>query len=120
LKMVFKTETGTPIVFPSTGTGGWESALSNCLSPGDKVLASRFGQFSTLWVDMCQRLGLEVEVIDCEWGEGVPVARYHEILDADKQHKIKAVLATHNETATGVTSDIAGVRAALREFTGEH
>ncbi len=113
LKQVFKTETGTPIVFPSTGTGGWESALSNCLSPGDKVLAARFGQFSVLWVDMCKRLGLEVEVVDCEWGEGVPVARFHEILDADKQHKIKAVLATQNETATGVTSDIAGVRAAL-------
>jgi alanine-glyoxylate transaminase / serine-glyoxylate transaminase / serine-pyruvate transaminase len=113
LKKVFKTETGTPIVFPSTGTGGWESALLNCLSPGDKVLAARFGQFSTLWIDMCQRLGLEVQVVDCEWGEGVPVARFHEILDADKQHKIKAVLATHNETATGVTSDIAGVRAAL-------
>ena len=113
LKPVFKTTTATPIIFPSTGTGGWESALTNTLSPGDKVLASRFGQFSLLWIDMCERLGLEVEVVDAEWGEGVPVEKYQEILEADTDHTIKAVLATHNETATGVTSDIGGVRAAM-------
>ena len=113
LKKVFKTGTGTPIIFPSTGTGGWEAALTNCLSPGDKVLASRFGQFSHLWIDMVTRLGFQVEVVDCEWGEGVPVERYLDILAADKGHKIKAVLATHNETATGVTSDIAATRRAI-------
>ena len=113
LKKVFKTETGTPVIFPSTGTGGWEAALTNCLSPGDLVLASRFGQFSHLWIDMVTRLGFQVEVVDCEWGEGVPVEKYADILAKDKAHKIKAVLATHNETATGVTSDVAGVRAAL-------
>lgn len=113
LKAVFKTKTGTPVIFPSTGTGGWEAAVTNTLSPGDLVLASRFGQFSHLWIDMVTRLGLQVEVVECEWGEGVPVERYQEILAKDKQHKIKAVLATHNETATGVTSDIAGVRKAI-------
>ncbi len=113
LKKVFKTETGTPIIFPSSGTGGWEAALTNCLSPGDKVLASRFGQFSHLWSDMVTRLGFQVEVVDCEWGEGVPVERYLDILAADKGHKIKAVLVTHNETATGVVSDIAATRRAI-------
>ncbi len=113
LKKVFKTTTGTPIMFPASGTGCWEAALSNCLSPGDKILASRFGQFSHLWIDMATRLGFEVETIDCEWGEGIPLERYLQALEADKGHKIKAVLATHNETATGVTSDIAGVRRAL-------
>jgi alanine-glyoxylate transaminase/serine-glyoxylate transaminase/serine-pyruvate transaminase len=113
LKRVFKTKTGTPIIFPSSGTGCWEAALTNCLNPGDKVLASRFGQFSHLWIDLAQRLGFEVEIIECEWGTGVPVERYGALLEADKGHKIKAVLACHNETATGVTSDIAAVRMAI-------
>jgi alanine-glyoxylate transaminase / serine-glyoxylate transaminase / serine-pyruvate transaminase len=113
LKSVFKTTTGTPFLFPSSGTGCWEAALTNCLSPGDTVLIARFGQFSHLWVDMCHRLGFEVQVLECEWGEGAPLDRYESALAADTQHKIKAVLATHNETATGVTSDIAGIRRAM-------
>ncbi|HWZ63807.1 MAG TPA: aminotransferase class V-fold PLP-dependent enzyme [Steroidobacteraceae bacterium] len=113
LRKVFKTERGQVFIFPSSGTGAWEAALTNTLSPGDKVLASRFGQFSHLWIDMAQRLGYEVETLDVEWGEGVPLARYEEILRADKRHEIKAVLACHNETTTGVTSDIAGVRRSL-------
>jgi len=113
LKKVFKTESGSMFVFPSSGTGMWEAALTNTLSPGDKVLASRFGQFSHLWIDMTKRLGFDVHELDVEWGTGVPVEQYEEILRADKEHKIKAVLACHNETATGVTSDIAGVRRAL-------
>jgi len=113
LKKVFKTQTGTPFIFPSSGTGCWEAALTNCLSPGDKVLIARFGQFSHLWVDMCQRLGFEVEVLDCEWGEGAPLDRYQHALEADTGRSIKAVLATHNETATGVTSDVAGIRKAM-------
>ena len=80
---------------------------------GDKVLMSRFGQFSLLWVDMAERLGLKVDACDEEWGTGVPVEKYAEILAKDKSHEIKAVFATHNETATGVASDIAGVRKAL-------
>jgi alanine-glyoxylate transaminase/serine-glyoxylate transaminase/serine-pyruvate transaminase len=113
LKKVFKTTSGQIFIFPSSGTGGWEAALTNTLSPGDKVLASRFGQFSLLWIDMAQRLGYDVEILDAEWGEGVPLERTEQALKADKEHKIKAVLACHNETATGVTSDIAGVRKAL-------
>ncbi len=113
LKKVFKMKDGRVFVFPSSGTGAWESAIQNTLSPGDKVLMSRFGQFSLLWVDMAERLGLKVELCDEEWGTGVPLEKYADILAKDKNHEIKAVFATHNETATGVTSDIAGVRKAL-------
>jgi alanine-glyoxylate transaminase/serine-glyoxylate transaminase/serine-pyruvate transaminase len=115
LKKVFQTRTGHVLVFSGSGTGGWEAAITNTLSPGDHVLASRFGLFSQLWVEMCQRHGLAVEAIDVEWGEGVPVAAYAERLKADRAHKIKAVLVTHNETATGVASDVAAVRRALDE-----
>ena len=101
---------GQAYIFPASGTGAWEAALSNTLSPGDRVLAARFGMFSHLWIDMAQRLGLRVDVLDAEWGEGAPIERYHEALAADKSHEIKAVLFTHNETATGVTSDVAGMR----------
>lgn len=113
LKRVFRTDSGTPFVFPSSGTGCWEAAITNTLSPGDRVLAARFGQFSHLWIEMCKKLGLDVEVVDCEWGTGIPTERFFEILDADVNHTIKAVLACHNETATGVTSDIAAVRKAI-------
>ena len=113
LKKVFQTETGHVLIFPASGTGGWESAIANTLSPGDKVLASVFGQFSYLWVDLCQRFGLEVDAVDVEWGKGVPLDAYEARLAADKQHKIKAVLVCQNETATGVTSDVAGVRRIL-------
>ncbi|MGB0557571.1 MAG: aminotransferase class V-fold PLP-dependent enzyme, partial [Paracoccaceae bacterium] len=113
LKKVFKTETGKVFLFPASGTGGWEAALTNTLKTGDKVLASRFGQFSHLWIDMCTRLGLDVQVVDCEWGTGVPVEKFKEILTADVNHEIKAVLATQNETATGVQSDIAATRRAM-------
>lgn len=113
LKKVFKTDHATPFIFPSSGTGCWEAALTNCLSPGDMVLIARFGQFSHLWVDMCHRLGFEVQVLECEWGDGAPVERYRQALEADTAHRIKAVLVTHNETATGVTSDVAGIRRAM-------
>jgi alanine-glyoxylate transaminase / serine-glyoxylate transaminase / serine-pyruvate transaminase len=113
LKKVFKTDTGQVFIFPSSGTGAWEAALTNTLSPGDKILASRFGQFSHLWIDMAQRLGYDVEVLEVEWGEGVPLERYEERLRADVRRQIKGVLACHNETATGVTSDISGLRRVL-------
>ncbi|MGH7508018.1 MAG: aminotransferase class V-fold PLP-dependent enzyme [Gemmatimonadales bacterium] len=113
LKKIFKTTSGQPFVFPASGTGAWEASLANTLSPGDKVIAAQFGMFSHLWIDMAQRFGLQVEVLDTEWGEGAPVERYQEALAADKSHRIKAVLFTHNETATGVTSDVAAMRRAL-------
>ena len=110
---IFQTESGQVFIFPGSGTGGWESAVANTLSAGDKVLASVFGQFSHLWVDLCQRFGLDVDAVEVEWGKGVPLDEYEARLAADKQHKIKAVLVCQNETATGVTSDVAGVRCIL-------
>lgn len=113
LKKVFKMKDGRVFIFPSSGTGAWEAAIQNTLAIGDTVLMSRFGQFSLLWVDMAERLGLKVILCDEEWGTGVPLEKYADILAKDKAHEIKAVFATHNETATGVSSDIAGVRKAL-------
>ena len=115
IKKVFKTEAGQVITFPSTGTGGWEASITNTLSPGDKVLAARHGMFSHRWIELCERLNLDVEVIECEWGEGAPADRFHERLSADSNHQILAVLVTHNETATGVRSDVAAVRRAMDE-----
>ncbi|HET6798177.1 MAG TPA: aminotransferase class V-fold PLP-dependent enzyme [Gemmatimonadales bacterium] len=115
LKKIFKTSSGQAFIFPASGTGAWEASLSNTLSPGDRVVAARFGMFSHLWIDMAQRLGLQVDVLDTEWGEGAPIERYQEALAADQGHRIKAVLFTHNETATGVTSDVAAMRRALTD-----
>src|ERR1700758_2168179 len=105
LKKIFKTENGQVFIFPSSGTGAWEAALSNTLSPGDKVLAPRFGQFSHLWIDLSQRIGLDVVIQDEEWGVGASPDRIEDALRADRAHAIKGVLIVHNETATGVTSD---------------
>ncbi|MHA6325309.1 L-aspartate--glyoxylate aminotransferase BhcA [Roseivivax sp. CAU 1753] len=113
VRTILKSDTAEVFIFPSTGTGGWETALTNCLSAGDGVLSARNGMFSHRWIDMCQRHGLNVTIVETPWGEGLPADRYEEILTADKTHEIKAVLATHNETATGVKSDIAAVRRAL-------
>jgi alanine-glyoxylate transaminase/serine-glyoxylate transaminase/serine-pyruvate transaminase len=113
LKRVFKTETGTVMMFPGSGTGCWEAAITNTLNPGDKVLMARHGQFSLLWADMAVRLGLEVEIVDLAWGAGAPVNEFARILAADREGRIKAVFVTQNETATGVTSDVAGVRRAM-------
>jgi alanine-glyoxylate transaminase/serine-glyoxylate transaminase/serine-pyruvate transaminase len=113
LKKIFKTENGQVFIFPSSGTGAWEAALSNTLSPGDKVLAPRFGQFSHLWIDLSQRIGLDVVIQDEEWGVGASPDRIEDALRADRTHAIKGVLIVHNETATGVTSDIAAVRRAI-------
>lgn len=113
VKQILKSETAKIFIFPSTGTGGWETALTNTLSAGDKVLAARNGMFSHRWIDMCQRHGLDVQVVETPWGAGLPADKYAEILKADTGHEIKVVLATHNETATGVRSDISAVRKAL-------
>ena len=113
MKKAYRLENGRVFIFPSSGTGAWESAIQNTLQPGDKVLMSRFGQFSLLWVDMAERLGLDVVLCEVEWGKGVPLEDYAKHLKADTNHEIKAVFATHNETATGVTSDIEGVRKIL-------
>ena len=113
LKKIFKTATGQPFIFPATGTGGWEAALVNTLSPGDRVISVRLGQFSHLWIDLAQRHGLRVDILDVEWGEGAPVERIEDLLTKDKQHEIKGVLIVQNETATGVTNDVGAVRRAM-------
>ena len=117
LKKIFRTETGQAFIFPATGTAGWEVAITNTLNPGDKVLIYRFGQFSHLWMNMAERLGLDVEIHEVEWGKGIPLDDLEARLKADSNHEIKAILATHNETSTGVTSDIGGVRKAMDAAT---
>jgi alanine-glyoxylate transaminase / serine-glyoxylate transaminase / serine-pyruvate transaminase len=113
LKHVYKTENGQVVILPSSGTGAWECALTNTRSPGDKMLAARFGQFSHLWIELARRHGLEVVVQEEEWGTGANPDRIEEALRADKDHEIKGVMVVHNETATGVTSDVAAVRRAI-------
>ncbi len=113
VKKVLKTETGEVVIFPGSGTLGWEAAISNCLSAGDKVLAAAQGMFSEKWIEMCNRHGLDMQVHTVEWGEACPVDQYAETLKADTNHEIKAVLVTHNETATGVLSDVAAIRRAM-------
>lgn len=113
MKKVFGTTEGQCFIFPATGTAGWEVTLTNILNPGDKVLIYRFGQFAHLWADMARRLGFEVEMHEETWGKGVPVDKLEARLKEDSAQEIKAVLVTHNETSTGVTSDIAAIRKAM-------
>ncbi|MCX7644747.1 MAG: aminotransferase class V-fold PLP-dependent enzyme [Rhodobacteraceae bacterium] len=113
VRQVLRSETAEVILFPATGTAGWEAAVQNTLSPGDTVLAARHGMFSHRWIDLCRRHGLDVIQIDAPWGEGVPVEAFEARLAEDRGGRIRAVLVTHNETATGVRSDVAAVRRAL-------
>lgn len=113
LKTLFKSETGEIFLFPSSGTGAWEAALTNTLSPGDRVIVASFGQFSMLWAKMCRDLGFETEEWEMPWGEAFPLDRLEERLTRPDAETIKAVLVCQNETATGVTSDVAGVRRIL-------
>ena len=112
LKQVFKTA-GSVIVYPASGTGAWEAALVNSLSPGDKVLMVETGQFATLWFNMANKLGLKPEFIKGDWRHGADPAALEARLAEDRTHEIKAVCVVHNETSTGVTSRIAGVRKAI-------
>jgi alanine-glyoxylate transaminase/serine-glyoxylate transaminase/serine-pyruvate transaminase len=113
LPQVFKTTTGRAFVFPSSGSGMWEASLVNTLDAGDRVLATRYGQFSHLFIDAAKRLGYAVDVLESPWGLGAPADRIEAALRADTAHTIKGVLVAHNETSTGVTSDIAAVRRAI-------
>lgn len=114
VKKIFKTTTGTPFMIPTTGTGAWESALTNTLSPGDRVVSFLIGQFSLLWIDQQRRLGFDVDAVESEWGHGADLAALERRLRDDApRHAIKAVAIVHNETATGVTNDLAAVRALL-------
>jgi len=111
-RSIFQTS-GPVVIFPSSGTGAWEAALVNTLSPGDKVLMYETGQFAALWQMMAKKLGLEVEFMPGDWRHGVDPAKVEARLAADRDHTIKAVAVVHNETSTGVASRILEVRQAI-------
>ncbi len=112
IREIFKT-LGSVVIFPSSGTGAWEAALVNTLSPGDRVLMYETGHFATLWCAMARKLGLEVEFLEGDWRTGVDPARIEARLAEDTGHAIKAVAVVHNETSTGVASRIGEVRRAI-------
>jgi alanine-glyoxylate transaminase/serine-glyoxylate transaminase/serine-pyruvate transaminase len=112
MKRVFKTE-GAVVIYPASGTGAWEAALVNTLSPGDHVLMAETGHFASLWKKLAERLGLAVEFLPGDWRHGVSPDAVEARLVADREHAIKAVCVVHNETSTGVTSSIPDVRAAI-------
>lgn len=115
LKQIFQTTRGEIILFPASGTGGWEASIVNTLSPGDRVLAFNIGQFSHQYAECARGFGIQVDEAELSWGQGVPPDLVHERLSRDSAHDVKAVLVVHNETSTGVTSDIRAVREAMRE-----
>jgi alanine-glyoxylate transaminase/serine-glyoxylate transaminase/serine-pyruvate transaminase len=106
---------GPVVIYPSSGTGAWEAALVNTLSPGDRVLAFETGHFASLWRDMAERLGLVIDFVPGDWRRGVDPRTVAERLAADKAHSIAAVMVVHNETSTGVTSRVPEIRAAIDE-----
>jgi alanine-glyoxylate transaminase/serine-glyoxylate transaminase/serine-pyruvate transaminase len=112
LKPIFKTE-GPVVVYPGSGTGAWEAALVNTLSPGDRVLMFETGHFATLWHELAQRLGLRPELLPGDWRRGVEPEALEAALDRDRGHAVKAICVVHNETSTGVTSRIAELRRAI-------
>ena len=116
LKHVFKTS-GPVVVYPASGTGAWEAALVNTLSPGDRVLAFETGHFATLWRAMAERLGLEVRWVEGDWRHGVDPDAVRAELDADPS--VAAVMVVHNETSTGVTSRVAEIREAIDASAGD-
>ena len=115
LKVVFQSERGNPIVYPGSGTGGWEATVVNTLSPGDRVLGCVNGHFSNHFCRTAAAHGIEVDRLEVPYGEGVPADRVAERLRADPTHQLRAVLVVHNETSTGVTSSVARLRRALDE-----
>jgi len=112
IKTIFKTKSHV-FLFPASGTGAWEAALINVLSPGDKILMFETGHFATLWKTMATKLGLKAEFIESDWRSAADPAAIEARLREDKNHEIKAVCVVHNETSTGVTSNIADVRKAI-------
>jgi len=112
MKRIFRTS-GPVVIYPASGTGAWEAALVNSLSPGDKVLMSETGHFASLWHKMAKKLGLEIDLIPGDWRHGANYAEIEARLAADKGHAIRAVCVVHNETSTGVTSRIPLVRKAI-------
>jgi alanine-glyoxylate transaminase/serine-glyoxylate transaminase/serine-pyruvate transaminase len=112
LKPIFKTKNPV-IIYPASGTGAWEAALVNTLSPGDQVLMAETGWFASLWQQMATKLGLKPEILPTDWRHGADPAAIEERLEKDREHAIKAVCVVHNETSTGVVSRIGEVRKAI-------
>ena len=112
MRSVFQTS-GDVVIYPASGTGAWEAAIVNVLDVGDRVLMYETGQFATLWREMAGRLGLEVEFVPGDWRHGVDAADVERRLTADTEHAIKAVMVVHNETSTGVVTQVPAVRAAM-------
>src|SRR5688500_12571029 len=113
MKRVFKSTKGEVVIYPASGTGAWEAALVNTLSPGDRVLMYETGHFATLWQKMAAKLGLEVDFMASDWRRGADPEAIEKKLRADTGKRIKAVCAVHNETSTGVASRIGEVRKAI-------
>ena len=113
MKRIFRTDQGEVVIYPASGTGAWEAALVNTLSPGDLVLMAETGQFATLWQRLAGRLGVQVEFLPGDWRHGADPGAIEKRLRADAQRVIKAVCVVHNETSTGVTSRIGEVRKAI-------
>ena len=112
MKEIFQTA-GNVVIFPSSGSGAWEGALTNTLSPSDKILMFEVGQFAALWIGVATKLGLDVDVVKTDWRHGVDAQVVEAKLREDRDHKIKAVGVVHNETSSGVTSSVSAVRAAM-------
>src|SRR5436190_375523 len=112
LQRVFRTRQPV-VVFPASGTGAWEAALANTLSPGDRILMFETGHFATLWQEMAERLGLSVDFVPGDWRRGADPAAVEDKLRSDGQRKVRAVCVVHNETSTGVTTRLPEVRAAM-------
>src|SRR5438477_1235898 len=112
MKEIFRT-TGKVVIFPSSGSGAWEGALTNTLSPGDKVLMFEVGQFAALWIQVAINLGLDVDVVETDWRHGVDPQVVEAKLRDDRTHNLKAVCVVHNETSSGVTSSVNAVREAI-------
>ncbi len=112
LRAIFQTA-GPVFIFPSSGTGAWEAAIVNTLSPGDRVLMFETGHFSNLWRQVAERFSLRVEYVPSNWRRGVPVAEVAARLGADESHDFKAVMVVHNETSTGAASSIPEIRRAI-------
>jgi alanine-glyoxylate transaminase / serine-glyoxylate transaminase / serine-pyruvate transaminase len=113
LRQIFGTVRGDIVLYPGSGTGAWEASLVNTLSPGDAVLVFVNGHFSALYAECARRLGLAVDVVDVPWGHGVPPDQVEARLSRDATRRYKALLVVHNETSTGVTSNLAAIRAAI-------
>lgn len=113
LKPVFQTTAGSVFIYPASGTGAWEAAIVNALSPGDRVLMFDNGHFAGLWRKMAESFGIEVSLLPCDWRRGIDPSRVEAALAEDSAHKFKAVMCVHNESSTGVASRVDEIRKAI-------